>query len=151
MSKDRVLAITLLLFVIVMFTETFNIAGKNSFQIYSSAFYPRILLAVIAALTVVLLITSFLGNKKGTRKKVEFKDLEKYAKVVLLFVFFGIYISILPYLGFILSSTIYLFISQGILMGYRKVKTLILNVAVSLIATFSIYFIFNNLLNVWLP
>jgi putative tricarboxylic transport membrane protein len=152
MSKDRYLSISLILVTLFMFIETFNIAEKSSWQMYGSAFYPRILLALLAVLSVTLLIKSFTNKADLPKGAFNLTMLwKKYDKIILLFVFFGLYAASLPYLGFIIASLLYLFISQGLLLGYKEPKTIMLNTTVSVVTTFSVYFIFNNFLNVWLP
>jgi putative tricarboxylic transport membrane protein len=154
MTKDRALAIAISLFVIVMYIESYNIAGKSDWQKFSSAFYPRVLLTIMTILAVILLIRSFVLGKHNEkiRRSVDFKVfLEKYWKVILLFISFGIYVFILTRVGFVISSALYLFISQLILMGMKSRKSLFLNISITVIATLSIFFIFNYGLNVWLP
>jgi putative tricarboxylic transport membrane protein len=153
MTKDRALCLALILLVGVMFAETFNFPEKSDWQMYSPAFYPRIILTIIGILTMVLSIRSFKLAKQSTESNgndAKQSFWKEYGNIILLFVVFGIYAVLLPQIGFIMASILYLFASQAILMGIGK-KPLILNSTVSLVATLAVYFIFTNILGVWLP
>jgi putative tricarboxylic transport membrane protein len=153
MTKDRALSLALVLFIGVMFAETFNFPEKSDWQMYSPALYPRIILSIIGILTVILCFRSFKPTIKQTADHKDRKQNSRraYGKIVWLFVFFGIYVILLQQLGFIIATILYLLCSQAILMGIRKPKAVILNSSVSLVATFTVYFIFTNVLQVWLP
>ncbi|CAM3481611.1 hypothetical protein GCM10009865_12050 [Aeromicrobium ponti] len=154
MTKDRSLALAVGIFIVIMYVESMQIAEKSSWQVYGSAFYPRILLAIMGALAVLLFINSFRNKKPSTSEK-NIKDLKsfwtEYNKIIFLFIAFFVYVFILPIAGFIIATALYLFISQAILMGVKRKKKLLLNVSVTVITTMSVFVIFNYGLNVWLP
>jgi putative tricarboxylic transport membrane protein len=152
MTKDRALSLALILFVGVMFAETFNFPEKSDWQMFSPAFYPRIILSIISVLTLILCIRSFKQAKPATESKDRKSSFWKeYGKVILLFVIFAIYVILLQLIGFIMATILYLLASQAVLMGIKERKAWILNSSVSLIATFTVYFIFTDVLQVWLP
>jgi putative tricarboxylic transport membrane protein len=153
MVKDRALALAIGLFIVVMFIESFKIAEKSNWQTHSSAFYPRVLLVLMGILAIILFMKT-LTNKKKSEEKVK-RSLKtlwlEYNKIFILFVCFGGYVFILTKVGFIVSTALYLFISQAVLTGLKDKKKILLNLTVTLISTFSIFVIFNYGLNVWLP
>jgi putative tricarboxylic transport membrane protein len=153
MVKDRALSLAIGLFIVVMSIESIEIAGKSNWQTHSSAFYPRVLLVVMGVLATILFVKSFTHKKKSEEKvKRSLKTLWlEYNKIFILFVCFGGYVFILTKVGFIVSTALYLFISQAVLTGLKEKKKLVLNLAVTIIATFTIFAIFNYGLNVWLP
>ncbi|GGC76302.1 hypothetical protein GCM10007216_03570 [Thalassobacillus devorans] len=154
MTKDRSFALAVGVFIVIMYIESMRIPEKTSWQVYGSAFYPRILLGIMGVLALFLLINSF-RNKKTKGSDNKFIDLpgfwKEYNEIIFLFVAFGVYVFILSRVGFILSTALYLFISMAILMGVKNKKDVMLNITVTVIATLSVFAIFNYGLNVWLP
>jgi putative tricarboxylic transport membrane protein len=151
MRKDRILSISLLVFCLIMFMETFNFAEKSKMNIAGPEVYPRIVIASIAAFSVILLIRSFF-SKADPAPRLEWKEfIKKYMNIILLFLFFGIYVFLLPNVGFIIATILFMFVSQALLMGVKKRKQLIVNICVTSVSTFFIYFIFTNFLSIWLP
>jgi len=151
MKKDRALSIILLLFCLIMYMETFNFAEKTKMQVAGPAVYPRIVIGIIAFLALIVLIQSFFAKTKNS-EAFNWKNFkEKYSKVIILFILFGIYVYLLSVLGFILSTLLYMFISQALLMGFKQRKPIIINVCVTSVATFLVYFVFTDFLGIWLP
>jgi putative tricarboxylic transport membrane protein len=84
-----------------MFAETFNFPEKFNWQAYGPAFYPRIILSIIGFFTVLLLIRSFISNKRVTEGNEEKRSFWKeYGTVIWLFVSFGIYVLLLSLMVF---------------------------------------------------
>lgn len=152
LAKDRMLSIAVLLLLGVMYVETFQFPEKSDWQLFSTTFYPRILLTVTGILALLLLIRSFKHEKGKETPKVEWKQMgKKYGKVMALFATTGIYVWILPHLGFLPATLFYLFSSQAILMGTKSPKGILLNVTVTFSATFLVFYLFQHVLNIWLP
>jgi putative tricarboxylic transport membrane protein len=153
MKKDRILSICMLLFCTVMYMETFNFAEKTSIQVAGPAVYPRILLYVIAGFSIIILIRSFFTKASGDESTVfSWKGfLDKYKKIVLLFLFFGVYVFLLSNVGFIMATLLFMFASQALLMGLKKTKPVIINVCVTSVSTFLVYFVFTESLSILLP
>jgi putative tricarboxylic transport membrane protein len=151
MRKDRILSISLLVFCLLMFMETFNFAEKSKMSIAGPEVYPRIVIASIAAFSVILLIRSFFSKANPTPRIGMKEFIKKYKKIILLFLFFGIYVFLLPNISFIFATILFMFVSQALLMGIKHRKQLMINVCVTSVSTFFIYFIFTNFLNIWLP
>jgi putative tricarboxylic transport membrane protein len=154
MTKDRAFSLTVLIFVAVMYTETYNFPEKSNWEMFSTAFYPRILLGMIGVLSLIQLLRSFKVKpvqKKPSSESKEGTFWSKHGKIIGLFLIFGLYVFLLPIFGFILATILYLFTSQAILMGIRKPKLLAINSVVTLGTTGIVYQIFTNVLRVWLP
>ena len=71
--------------------------------------------------------------------------------VFLIFLSMGVYLYLMPILGFIGTTIGFLFACQAILMGLKGKKVIIQNMSVSIFTPIIVYFIFNNLLRVLLP
>jgi len=105
-------------------------------------YYPRALLDIALILTLMLLFTSF-------RKKVQEEKLGSLfnKQVFLIMVITGAYIAFVNYLGFTLSTLIYIF---GV-MWYLGVRKKLMLILVPTLTTLFVYLIFNKLLMVLLP
>jgi putative tricarboxylic transport membrane protein len=151
MKKDRALSICLLLFCLILYMETFNFAEKTSLQVAGPEAYPRIVLGIIAVFSLIVLVQSFL-TKANPSAAFEWKGfLNKYGKIILLFLSFGIYVFLLSTVGFIIATLIFMFVGQALLMGLRQPKPVIINICVTSVATFLVYFVFTDFLGIWLP
>jgi len=152
-NKDRLLSASLVLFIIIFFIESGNIPEKAASQTFGSAFYPRILLAILGFLTILLIVKSFILKRSEGKKETssEHTSYKAYIYVVSLFVITGIYIYLIGLVGFLVSTFIYLIASQIILIGLKRKKHLVISITSSLVIAFSVYFIFENYLNILLP
>jgi hypothetical protein len=110
-------------------------------------YYPRIVLGVTAAFALALVVIDLLTPRRapGPREKLN------YALVVEMFVVFGLYVGALPYVGFRISTFVYVAASNALLDPPRSAKTWARVLAVSLITTVVVYYAFERYLTVLLP
>ena len=113
------------------------------------AFMPRILLVLLAILSLVLI---FSGIFKAKGMKVETANQPAVAKAfdprpVIMFVAFAFYTYIATVLGFVSTTLLFLIISFY-LLGFKKLWQIFI---LSPFITAAIYYLFAILLNVWLP
>ncbi|WLD93764.1 tripartite tricarboxylate transporter TctB family protein [Alkalihalobacillus sp. AL-G] len=149
MTKDRIAGVVLLIFCIFFYFQTKLIDIKDLTEI-SAAFFPRLLLGLIAGLTVVMIIQSFLKKERKTASEKE-KN-EKEGIVWIIFALFALYILSLALLGFIISSFIFITIVYLIILPVKRpVKSHVIALSSILVITIALSFIFENLLNVFLP
>lgn len=152
MAKDRIFSSAMLLLATVLFIETFRFPEKTSWMQFSGADFPRIVLVIMFVLSLTLLILSFVRkNKASDETPPESKETSGNGKVLLIFVSMGLYLYVMPIIGFVAASIGFLFICQGILMGLKQKKLIVQNVIVSVVIPVAVYYIFNNLLRVLLP
>ena len=116
------------------------------------AFYPRFLLLLIIILSLSLILQSLLvyGRGKKTEKIAFDLWLKNYQPTLLSFFIFGLYVLLLPKLGFLLSTTLFVAALQWLLgepLWRRLPGSALLGVGTSLIA----YLAFELYLRVLLP
>ncbi|MEC5423305.1 tripartite tricarboxylate transporter TctB family protein [Virgibacillus sp. C22-A2] len=154
MVKNRILSICTLIVCLVMYMETFKFGEKTSVQVVSPAAYPRFLLYFIAGFSIFILIQSFF-TKTDKNQAIVFnfkKFWNKYREIILLFLFFGFYVFLLSSnVGFIISTLLFMFASQALLMGLKRLKSVITNISVTTVLTFFVYFTFTEMLSIMLP
>lgn len=153
LTKDRALAIAMLIMVAILYVESGNIRPPTSWQTYGSAMFPRLLLGVIAILSVLILVRSLLnGSPSQARERPMAMQWLKHNRVVLvLFALFGLYALVLPVLGYLASTLAFLVAAQALLLGVDSRRKWAINLGVSVVLASLVYVIFQFGLNVWLP
>lgn len=115
---------------------------------FGSGFFPKIL-AVLLALTSASII--FTGYKKAKGADEAEGDAKTHWKGVLLtFVLMLGYMSLIPFLGFMITTAAYLFLQMNILAGDHSRKHVQFAV-VSVISSVVIYYTFVNVFRLMLP
>jgi hypothetical protein len=167
---------------VLYFCGTFSIRSYNAFgvTVLSSASVPRALAVALLVLSLLHIYSVISMDKKAKNaakvetseakteeKKVHGVDIEKELAqaeknenagkinnkdVVLTVVFLILYVVGLTYLGFIISTFIYI-VAQSELMTLKakRKQGLIKSIILAAVATAAIYFLFNNLLSLLLP
>src|SRR5690625_3291429 len=151
MLKDRIFSIVVIIVCIVMFLETFNFSTSSPYNTGPELF-PRIIILIVFLLSAALLIKSFFTKSEGRKTFISLKEfIDHYGSTILFFISFLIYTILLPILGFIFATLLFMFFAQTILTGFKKKKLLLLNVVISSISTIGVYFTFTEVLSLWLP
>jgi hypothetical protein len=109
-------------------------------------YYPRIVLAVTAAFALALVISDLLSVKRSKAKEAL-----NYLLVLEMFAVFGLYAGALPYLGFRISTFLYVAASNALLDIPRSAKGFARVVVVAGITTVVVYYVFERYLTVLLP
>ncbi|CEP37296.1 MULTISPECIES: tripartite tricarboxylate transporter TctB family protein [Halomonadaceae] len=153
LTKDRALALVLLLIVAVMWMESGSIAPPTSWQPYGSALFPRILLVVIGGLSLMILVRSLLVKvpERAGAKQLLTDWFKSRRTIVALFLLFGLYAALLPLVGYIAATIGFLVASLALLMGTNTRRKWIINLTLSFTLTLVIFVVFRFGLNVWLP
>lgn len=152
MTKDRFLAIVTLALVAILLVESGDIASKTSWQPYGSALFPQILLVVTGLLATAILLKSFFKPSKASSQRRSIKEiLIEKNKVILLFVIFGIYAFALSYLGYLISTLLFMLATQALLLGIDSRKKWLINLGTSFTIVPLVFVVFRYGLNIWLP
>jgi len=109
-------------------------------------FYPRIVLGVTAVLALALVVADLLRAKKPRRAEAR-----SYSMVVAMFAAFGLYAGALPYLGFRISTLLYIGAVNGMLAPPRGAPGWLRVAVLALVATIVVYAVFERYLLVLLP
>ena len=124
---------------------------------YQSAYFPRIIIGLLALTTCALLGKSILAGRKEKQEvlqetqeygeKIPIWKQQAVRKVVLMIVASAIYLVVLSFVGFFVTTLVYLPVMIR-LLGVRKLVTIALSTSV---VVFFIYLVFRAFLNVPLP
>jgi len=145
LSKDgwgglAVLAASLFLFALTLGLK------DNPLVPIGPGYYPRIVLGITAAFALALVIADFLSEKRTqTRESLN------YLLVVEMFAVFGLYAGALPFLGFRISTFLYVAATNALLDVPRNAKSVGRVVLVAAITTVVVYYTFERYLTVLLP
>ena len=147
---DFISSLVLLAFVGVLYHESLNI--RITFIIaYGPRFFPYVIMSALALLAVCLAWQSvdFSGEQKPVADKITVNKTALLMQASFLAAF-AAYLILMPTLGYLLSTILFLF-STMILLGERKPKDLLLNAAVACTVAGALYYIFGKVLLIFLP
>jgi len=109
-------------------------------------YYPRIVLAITAAFALALVVSDFLSEKSA-----RVREPLNYLLVVEMFALFGLYVGALPYLGFRISTFVYVAASNALLDSPKSAKGWGRVLLVAAITTLVVYYVFERYLTVLMP
>ena len=110
-------------------------------------FYPRIVLGITALLALGVLLADLIGRRPPAPQGPRLN----YAMVLAMFAVFGLYCGALPFLGFRISTLLYVVASNAMLEPPRGAKGYARVTLVALITTVVVYYAFERYLSVLLP
>lgn len=110
-------------------------------------FYPRIVLGLTAVLAAALVLFDW----RRARGAAPAEERRNYPLVVTVFVVFGLYVGALPFLGFRVSTFLFVAALQATLDPPRSAKAWALVGLSALITTVASYVLFERYLQVLLP
>jgi len=145
LSKDgwgglAVLAASLFLFALTLGLK------DNPLVPIGPGYYPRIVLAITAAFALALVVSDFLSEKSA-----KVREPLNYLLVVEMFALFGLYVGALPYLGFRISTFVYVAASNALLDSPKSAKGWGRVLLVAAITTVVVYYVFERYLTVLMP
>lgn len=150
LSRDGWGGLAVLAASLVLFGLTLGLKD-NPLVPVSPGFYPRVVLGLTALLSLALVVSDWRARRRPPPAGAD----PNYALVGLMFVVFGLYCGALAYLGFRLSTLLYIGACNAILEPPRRGKGAAkdwLRVALlALVATGAIWLVFERQLSVLLP
>lgn len=153
MGRDSLIGALLLLFSGWFYILTGQIR-RPPFVPLGPAFYPRLLLGILALLGVCLIAADFwrARQRRGTRvpRPVESRAYPRYGLVIPTFLLFGAYALLLPILGYLATTTLFVAACQWVL-GLRRIRQLPTVILVAVGTSALTYLIFDHYLRVLLP
>lgn len=149
LNRDTVIAVLLLILCGVLFWQTFNIREVPFSQVGSEV-WPRIVLLLLAILSVIYLFRSMAEPRPQT-ETFSLRDwLLTYRNPIICFVMFFVFMLALPYLGMLVAGILFVFITQT-LIGGASPRRLAIHAIVSVISVGGMWAIFTYALRVILP
>jgi hypothetical protein len=130
---------------LVLFALTLGLK-TNPLVPIGPGFYPRIVLGLSAVLAAALIAFDLYSTRQPASGSKA-----NYALVVLVFVVFGIYIGLMPWVGFRISTFLFVAALQSLLEPPKGMKGWLVVLATALITTLATHILFERYLSVLLP
>ena len=146
LSKDGWSGLAVLAASLFLFALTLGLKDNPLVPI-GPGYYPRIVLAVTAAFALALVVVDFLAKARPAPVSEKLN----YLLVLEMFAVFGLYVGALPFLGFRISTFLYVAASNALLDMPRNAKSLGRVVLIASITTVVVYYVFERYLTVLLP
>ena len=146
LSKDGWGGLVVLAASLFLFALTLGLKDNPLVPI-GPGYYPRIVLGITAVFALALVVSDFLARKEP-RPSAEKLN---YFLVVEMFAVFGLYVGALPYLGFRISTLLYVAATNALLdppansRGWMRVGL------VALVTAVVVYYVFERYLTVLMP
>ena len=144
MHKDRIMAIVVFAFAVVVFFMSSRLAPSNVEQDPGPAVFPEVVAVALAVLGLGLFFAA--GAKKKQEKPAEIAQAldevqeivepvrEKVKRVVVCVALFAVYNLSLPILGFIVTTVVFGIVFLMLLFGMRLLKTVLPAIVITLFA-----------------
>ena len=145
LSKDGWTGLAVLAASLFLFGLTLELKASALVPI-GPGFYPRIVLGITAVLAASLVAFDLWKPPAASAKEAL-----HYRLVLAVFVIFGLYVGALPYLGFRISTLLFMAALQSALEPPRGVRGWIVVAATALVTTVACYVVFERYLQVLLP
>jgi hypothetical protein len=108
------------------------------------AFYPRILLGIMAVLSAALVVSDLLNRRRAAAASA------RYRLVLLAFAIFAGYVALMPVLGYRAATFLFVAALQAVLEPPRGARWWLVH-TVALLTTLVTYYVFERYLSVLLP
>jgi len=145
LGRDGWAGLAVLIASLVLFWLTLGLKDSPLVPI-GPGFYPRIVLGITAVLSAWLVASAILFPGRPSPGPAL-----HYGMVGAMFAVFGLYVGALPFLGFRLSTALYLAAANAVLAPPRGARGWATTALVALLTVAATYFIFERYLLVLLP
>ena len=147
MKRANIIVSILLIVIALILIPRIGTIKEAPDAILGPRFFPYIVLSLIILLSLIVLGMTF-SNKEFINK--EFINKQESMKVLITLGLFLAYIFALEKVGFVISTTIFLFVLGG--FYYGKVNKVLIQIGIfSILSSLGLFYLFTNLFNVFLP
>lgn len=154
-KNDLMSGIVFLVFAVFVYACSYQIKQTTS-DILGSRFFPQVVAVLIAILAVVQIIASLRGMKKlqpqPKEEKIKKKELNKPLTLTTVALF--AYFFVIQYVGFVITSIVYLMFQCYLLMDKaerKNRKTVVVMAVVAVAVPLLLNFVFWDLFKIRLP
>ena len=150
MRRDAGIGVGLLVVCGILYWQA-GLVSSPPFVPIGPAFYPRVVLTLLAGLALWLIVEDFLRGRVPARKAAKpAGPVPNYRKVLLAFLVFLGYVAGLSFIGY-LASTFLFVLGLSWMIGPRNVRELPKLVVIATLTALATYLIFEKYLYVFLP
>jgi len=152
LSRDGISGLVCLAISVILLTQTFGLPPAAIVPI-GPAFYPRVVLSILMLLSVILIALDVRAMRTAAASAAApaAGPPPNYRLVLATFIEFGLYILLLPPLGFRIATFLFVLSLQVTLEWPRSTKHWVLAVLVAAATSLICFLIFQDYLSVLLP
>lgn len=152
LNREGIAGLVCLACSLALLAATWGLPGPTLLVPVGPGFYPRVILGITAVLSVVLIVADYAAQRRRApvRARADAGQ-ENYGLVAACFAVFGLYVAALPWIGFRLSTFVFVAALQALLNPPRNRKNWGVLGATALVTTVVAYYLFNHYLLVLLP
>ena len=150
MSRDGIAGLAVLAASLALFALTLDLKDSPLVPI-GPGFYPRIVLALTAVLSLGMVVADVLSQRKQRPAPVAAAAKLNYSLVAISFGVFALYALALPWLGFRIATFAYVVASSALLAPPRGAKGWAATLILGLLTAFVTWLVFERYLSVLLP
>jgi hypothetical protein len=153
LSRDGIAGLVCLAASLALLAGTWNLPGPSLLVPVGPGFYPRIILGITAALSLALIVFDVIAARRGssTAAAKPAAEAPNYRLVLIVFAVFGVYVGLLPGLGFRIATALFIAALQAVLDPPRAWKGWLIVAVTAFVTTAAVYFLFERYLSVLLP
>ena len=152
LSRESIAGLVCLAGSLMLLAATWGLPGPTLLVPVGPGFYPRIVLGITAVLAFALIVSDLVAQRRRSPARRQAGAApENYGLVAACFAMFGLYVATLPWIGFRISTFIFVAALQSLLDPPRDRKAWIVVSMTALVTTLVAYYLFNNYLLVLLP
>jgi putative tricarboxylic transport membrane protein len=151
LSRDSISGLICLVISLAMLVMTFALPPASMVPI-GPAFYPRLVLLLTAILSVILIVTDVRAVRASAgAPAVQTGPAPNYRLVLATFILFGLYIALMPKIGFRSSTFLFVMALQVTLEWPKTPARWLLTLVVAVGTAWACHFVFDSYLQVLLP
>lgn len=147
-NRDTIVAFLLILLSVALYAATYDIRGLMMDPTMGPELWPRVVVGLMGLLSVIYLVLSMRG--RYTEQAAERPPLHHFINPVGCALSFGLFMVLLPYLGFFVGGFIFIFVLLTFLGGWNP-RSLVLHLAISAGAIAITWAMFTHVLRMYLP
>lgn len=158
MSRDGITGLVCLAASLVLLALTYGLPGPSLLVPIGPGFYPRIILGIAAVFSLMLLVQELIAHRRarvsgsaGSAPRAPAESRPNYVLVLLTFAVFGVYVGVLPYVGYRISTFAFVLGLQALLDPPKNARRWGFVFVLSLATTLVTFYLFQNYLQVLLP
>ncbi len=152
LGREGIAGLVCLVGSLALLAATWGLPGPTLLVPVGPGFYPRIILGITAALALALIVADYAARRRHAPVPEQAGAAPaNYGLVVACFAAFGLYVAALPWIGFRISTFVFVAALQTVLAPPRDRKAWIVVGATALVTTLVTYYLFNHYLLVLLP
>ena len=153
MTRDLITGLVCLATSLLFFALTLGLPGPSLLVPVGPGYYPRIVLGITAFLSAILVVQALLARRRTlpTQKAAATQTTPNYAMVLATFAVFGVYVALLPLLGYRIATFVFMLTLQPLLERPRGVTGWAIALAIAAVTSFATFHVFQDYLSVLLP